>query len=181
MHKSLCPIPGVVEQTKALIQSIGNEPLRAMVLGALAQPEAAIGYWTTPASLHDHHAYDGGLALHSLEVATMVASSVGLPDDDRDLGIALALLHDYGKIWCYRDGAYTNEQRRGHVRVGFEKLASLVTELHQHDHVIAAKLEELLGGRSQRADRRYPLAVGRIVNAFDQLSCEKTRATHLTT
>lgn len=90
---TLCPIPSVVEQTKALIESIQFEPLRIMVFHALTQSGAARNYWTAPASLHDHHNYEGGLAHHSLEVATMVATSSGLPDEDRDIGIVLALLH----------------------------------------------------------------------------------------
>jgi hypothetical protein len=175
LHDSLCPISGVVAQTKALIQSITSVPLRTTVLGALAQPDAVTGYWKAPASLQDHHAYDGGLAHHSLEVATMVASSTGLSAEDRDLSIAFALLHDYGKIWCYCDGQYTAAQRRGHVRVGLEKLEPLLAYLRRGDGRLADTMEELLGGRSQRADRRYPLAIGRVVNAFDQLSCEKTR------
>ncbi len=172
---TLCPIPGVVEQTKALIESIQFEPLRTMVFDALTQCGAARGYWTAPASLHDHHNYDGGLAHHSLEVATMVATSTGLPDEDRDAGIALALLHDYGKIWCYYDGAYTQAHRRGHKRVGLDMLAAPLASLRRVCPDTAAKMEELLGGPSQRSDRRYPLAVGRIVNAFDQMSCEKVR------
>ncbi len=171
----LCPIPGVVTQTKALIESIQFEPLRVMVFDALTRPGAARGYWTAPASLHDHHNYDGGLAHHSLEVATMVASSNGLLDEDRDAGIALALLHDYGKIWCYREGEYTPAQKRGHKRIGLDMLEPPLASLRRVCPDTAAKMEELLGGPSQRNDRRYPLAVGRIVNAFDQMSCEKVR------
>lgn len=119
---SLCPIPDVVTQTKELIESIQFEPLRQVVLSALTQPGAALGYWRSPASLGDHHSYPGGLAYHSLEVATMVATSRGLPEGDRDVGIAFSLLHDYGKIWCYQDGKYTRAQKEGHVSVGFRKL-----------------------------------------------------------
>ena len=171
----LCPIPGVVTQTKDVIASIQSAPLRQMLFAALTQPEAALGFWTTPASLCDHHRYDGGLAHHSLEVATMVATSSGLPETDRDAGITLALLHDYGKIWCYRDGEYTPAHKRGHGRVGLEKLGPMLECLRRACPATATMMEELLGGPSQRTDRRYPLAVGRIVNAFDQMSCEMER------
>lgn len=175
LSDDLCSIPGVVTQTKDLIASIQSEPLRQMVLTALTQSDAALGYWTAPASLHDHHSYDGGLAHHSLEMATMVATSTGLPEADRDAGIALALLHDYGKIWCYRNGEYTSAQKRGHARVGLEKLGHALECLRRACPATAAKMEELLGGPSQRTDRRYPLAVGRVVNGFDQMSCEMER------
>lgn len=175
LSDDLCPIQGVVTQTKDLIASIQSTPLRQMLFAALTQPEAALGYWTTPASLCDHHRYAGGLAHHSLEMATMVATSSGLEETDRDAGIALALLHDYGKIWCYRDGQYTPAQKRGHARVGLEKLGPALECLRRASPATAATMEELLGGPSQRVDRRYPLAVGRIVNGFDQMSCEMER------
>ena len=171
----LCPIPGVVTQTKELIASIQSEPLRQMLFAALTHPEAALGYWKVPGSLHDHHCYDGGLAHHSLEIATMVSTSSGLADSDRDAGIVLALLHDYGKIWCYRDGNYTPAQKRGHVRIGLEKLGPMLECLRRACPTTAATIEELLGGPSQRADRRYPLAVGRVIHGFDQMSCEMER------
>ncbi len=175
LSPSLCPIGGVVEQTAALIWEIGITSLRRFVVAALTQPHAALGYWTAPASLGHHHNFSGGLAQHSLEVATMVASSTALPQEDRDVAIALAILHDYGKIWCYENGKYTSACKRGHVLIGLEKLLPLLGSLHRHSPAIANTMEELLGGRSQRTDRRYPLAVGRIVNAFDQFSCERAR------
>lgn len=171
----LCPIEGVVTQTRELIDSIQPEPLRHMLYAALTQPGAMLGFWTTPASLRDHHSYCGGLSQHSLEVATMVANSSGLTEEDRDAGVALALLHDYGKIWCYRDGEYTSEQKRGHVRVGLEKLAGPLESLRRACPALAARMSELLGAPVQRSERRYPLAVGRVVNAFDQMSCEMYR------
>jgi len=39
----------------------------------------------------------------------------------------------------------------------------------------AARLAELLGGPKAPRDSAYPLAIGTIVRAFDQMSCEKTR------
>ena len=175
MHASLCPIVGVVAQIRELIQGIESWPLRRFVLAALTQPDAATGFWLAPASIGHHHSHPGGLAQHSLEVAVMVANSTALPTSDRDLGIALALLHDYGKIWCYHDGQYTADHKRGHVLVGLDKLKPLLATLRQQDEEAALKMEELLGGRRERSDHRYPLAIGRIVNAFDQFSCEKAR------
>lgn len=176
LHESVCPLPGVVIQTKSLIKQIQNAPLRALVVNALIQREAALAYWITPASLCDHHNYAGGLAKHSLEVATMVSASTRLSDEDRDLGVALALLHDYGKIWCYRNGKYTADHKRGgHDLVGLEKLKTPLEELVATCPATGAKMEELLGALCQRTNKRYPLAIGRIVNAFDQMSWEMTR------
>lgn len=170
-----CPLPGVVAQVKALVAGIAFEPLRKLLTQAFLHPDAVMGYWRAPASLSDHHNFIGGLARHSLEVATMVASSSLLSRDDRDLGVVMALLHDYGKIWCYRDGKYTADQKRGHEAVGLEKLARHLDALCRESPEIGEKMRELLSGLCRRKDKRYPLAIGRVVHAFDQMSCEMTR------
>lgn len=172
---SLCPLPGVISQIKPLVAGIACEPLRRMVTHALLRPDALSGFWRAPASLNDHHSYPGGLARHSLEVATMVTTASLLSQEDRDLGVAMALLHDYGKIWCYRDGKYRAEQKRGHEVVGLEKLAGHLDILRRESPDVGAKMYELLSGLCHRKERRYPLAIGRIVHAFDQMSCEMTR------
>lgn len=172
---SICPMPGVAKQVKTLVAEISCEPLREMVTRALLHPGAVMGYWRSPASLSDHHNFPGGLAIHSLEVATMVATSSLLSQEDRDLGVALALLHDYGKIWCYRDGKYVASHKRGHEIEGLEKLTSHLENLRRETPDIGNKMREMLSGSYHCKDRRYPLAIGRIVNAFDQMSCEMTR------
>jgi hypothetical protein len=170
-----CPLPGVLTQIKTLVAGIASQALRKMLTHALLHPDAVLGYWRAPASLNDHHNFVGGLARHSLEVATMVASSSLLSKDDLDLGISMALLHDYGKIWCYRDGKYTTDHKRGHEVVGLEKLAPHLDILRRDNPEIGGHLYELLSGLCQRKDKRYPLAIGRVVHAFDQMSCEMTR------
>ena len=95
----LCPVPGVVYQTARLVDQLTTGSLRRFVTRALTRKEVLTRYWTSPASRQDHHAYPGGLAEHSLEIAVAVASSKGLPGLYRELGIAYALLHDYGKVW----------------------------------------------------------------------------------
>jgi hypothetical protein len=169
VHDGLCPIPDVVAHTVALVESIDHPGIRECVTSALLDSRASPRFWRCPASLAHHHAIEGGLALHSLEVATLVASSRGLSTWDRDLGIAYALLHDYGKVLCYGNGRYTKHQKRGHVAVGLELLELHVQNVGWNDPEAETQLMELLGGPQQGP---YPLALGRIVRAFDQKSCE---------
>lgn len=172
---SLCPIPGVVRQTAALIDNLGNTPLRRFVTRALLHQDTLHGYWNSPASRRDHHAYPGGLAEHSLEVATMLATTSGLPDEDRELGIVFALLHDYGKIWCYDLARFDPIDPRDHEAHGLTQLEFDLITLRHHDEWLGALMQELLGGPRALREGRYPLAIGRIVRSFDQMSCEKTR------
>jgi hypothetical protein len=173
----LCPINGVVRQVSALIDGLRNKPLRRFMTRALLNQEALHGYWTSPASRRDHHAYPGGLAEHSLEVATMLATSTGLPEEDRELGIVFALLHDYGKIWCYDPIAFDPVNPREHEAHGLAKLEFDLLYLRRDNARLGDLMVELLGGARAPREGRYPLAIGRIVRSFDQMSCEKTRRT----
>lgn len=175
LPEHLCPIPGVLRQTTRLIDSLQSAPLRRFMTRTLMNPEAFQGYWTSPASRRDHHAYPGGLAEHSLEVATMVATAKGLPEEDRELGIAFALLHDFGKIWCYDPQACRRIDPREHEAHGLAELEFDLLYLNRHNAKLGGLLTELLGGPRARRDGKYPLAIGRIVRSFDQMSCEKTR------
>ena len=172
---SLCPIPGLVGQIAGLVDGLRLAPLRRFITRALLSQDSLHGYWQSPASRRDHHAYPGGLAEHSLEVATMLATSSGLSEEDRELGIVFALLHDYGKIWCYDPIAFTPVDAREHEAHGLTRLEFDLIYLRRQDKKLGALMEELLGGRRAPREGRYPLAIGKIVRSFDQMSCEKTR------
>lgn len=172
---ALCPIEGVVRQTTALIDGLQIAPLRDFVARALLRRDVLHGYWTSPASRRDHHAYPGGLAHHSLEVATMMASAAGLLDVDRELGIAFALLHDYGKIWCYGPRNPAVVPSREHEAYGLAQLEENLDVLTWEEPTLGSQMRELLGGPRAARTGSYPLAIGKIVRSFDQMSCEMTR------
>jgi hypothetical protein len=178
LAESLCPLPGVVKQVALLADSIGQYPLRRLIADALLTSVAHARYWTAPASRRHHHAYVGGLARHSLEVATMVASVSGLSSRERDLGIVAALLHDYGKIWSCNEST-ASRAWRAHERVGLQNLAPALATLADNEPVLAAELTELLGGPRSSPSNPYGLALGRIINGFDQFSCESDRRTRV--
>lgn len=174
LNSALCGIEGVVDQTAEMIDALQSEPLRRLVATALLDTEAYRGFWTSPASQRYHHDYPGGLARHSLEVATMVASLASLSIEDREAGVVGALLHDWGKIWCYGAVGATNPGSR-HETIGLEVLSGPLQSLAAEDPHTAAVLTELLGGPRAHPEERYPLALRRIVHALDQHSCEQER------
>jgi len=69
-----------------------------------------------PAARFHHHAYEGGLVEHTLEVWKLADAISGLYGDklDREIVLAGAALHDIGKIKAYRVGAGVSE----HTDVG---------------------------------------------------------------
>jgi len=174
LDEKRCPIPGLVRQVSDLIESLRTDAFYRFVREALLHPDALLHFWISPASRRDHHAYAGGLAEHSLEVATMVASASGLPKDDREIGIVFALLHDYGKLWCYGPDA-PRRNSLAHEQIGYDALLPALDRLIEAEPDAGARLAELLGGPKAPRGTAYPLAIGTIVRAFDQMSCEKTR------
>lgn len=173
-HPEFCPIEGVVEQTRSLVQCIHNDGLREFVEDAISLQTVNRYFWTCPASIRDHHRYAGGLAQHTVEVATMIACS-DLDIPDKDIGLAFALLHDIGKVQSYDQGELTKAASEiGHEGVGYTILAPLLEKFEQHDPLNGKTMIELLNGTWKRStNERRPLAIGRVVNAFDQLSCER--------
>ena len=70
-------------------------------------------FWTWPASIGHHHAFDGGLILHTLEVAsTALHTSKIFEQGDDEVLIVAALWHDLAKIWEY-----------GKIQHGFNRMA----------------------------------------------------------
>ncbi|ODS63712.1 MAG: hypothetical protein ABS41_05165 [Arenimonas sp. SCN 70-307] len=175
LPEQLCPLPGVLRQTTRLIDSLQIAPLRYFMTRALLQQDALHGYWNSPASRGNHHGFPGGLALHSLEIATMVASVEKLSLEERELGIVFALLHDYGKIWCYDPIAFDPVDPRDHEAHGLSRLEFDLIYLTRQDPRLGALMRELLGGPRAPREAKYPLAIGTVVRSFDQMSCEMTR------
>ena len=104
LQDAWCPVPTVVNATRNVIGAIGHPALRRFVGDVFADYRVFEDFWKAAAG-PDHHHWPGGLAVHALETAQAVieplgrASSTGDPwsQDERDLGILVALLHDLGE------------------------------------------------------------------------------------
>jgi 3'-5' exoribonuclease len=95
---AVCPVPFSVERLVELIGQLSIAPLISFLADVLCNPAYRDRYLTAPASRHAHHNWPGGLMEHSLEVARWVASFRVVPDTEREIGTAAALVHDIGKI-----------------------------------------------------------------------------------
>lgn len=173
-----CPVAGEVSAVRRLVDTIDHDDLRDFVSGALSITTAFHWYWTCPASLAHHHAYPGGLARHSREVAERAANAVGDKPLQRDYAIVFGLLHDFGKLWSYEDGHLTlAAQHLGHEHLGFEKLLRALHRLRDRWEEGGYVMQALLSGGWKR-DRHGPaVSVGNIVRSLDQFSAEDDRIT----
>jgi len=125
----------LIVQITALIQSIGNAPLRKLVESILVDDaHISKALHTHSAAKAMHHGYLGGLAEHSLAVALACDfMSQQHPLANRDLLIAAALLHDIGKIYelsPFPENDYTDDgQLIGHIVIGAEMITAAAANI----------------------------------------------------
>lgn len=93
------------EEFKKYFQSINNDNLKEIVQFAI---QHAPGYFKSPAAKNIHHAFEGGLAYHSLTMAKTADMFCSIyPYLNRDLLITAALLHDTGKTIELAENEYS--------------------------------------------------------------------------
>lgn len=179
LPEDYCPIDGVVIGIRNLLDSIQTRPLSDFVISVLQRRDVHQSFWTMPASRRDHHRFQGGLASHSLEVASDLMGHAGLSDMERDLGIAAALLHDIGKVWSYTEHMFPNAAAHamGHELVGLCRLEPQLLELEDRWADGAYVMRALLGGQSwKRGNGTLPSSLLPRIKACDQRSCERDLA-----
>ena len=166
--------PGTVLQLCTLVKQMQSAPLRRFMAEVFAIPDVFHYFWTCPASISHHHCRAGGLATHSLEVAVASATVQVLDDEQRDLVVAYALLHDIGKLWSYDEGHLTEEASRiGHEQIGYCAVRSAIQRLIASDERQGRFMDALLSEAWKNNFRHPAAALGGIVRAMDRFSTAK--------
>lgn len=144
----------------------------------LLDPAIGLPLLTAKASQQHHHAYSGGLLVHTLEVMrTVRVMAVQKFGERSDLVLACqlaALLHDLGKVMTHPGDAMSRSTSAGltHEQWSLKLVQPHLTWLKNHDAGLAEELEAVL----QRASRNWPLrqrqssAVAELVSLADQSS-----------
>jgi len=111
-----------------LIKSVQNPHIKALLENIMIKNEAqAEAFQTHAAAMHMHHSYRGGLLEHTLSVAE-ICDTLGsrYKNINRDILMAGALLHDFGKIYELAPlpfSEYTDDgQMLGHIIIGVEMI-----------------------------------------------------------
>jgi len=134
-------------------------------------------YYECPAAKSHHHAYKHGLLEHSIQVIELSFSLINTFDKDitinNDLIIAGSILHDVGKINCYKFvdggiGSCPTLSEQDHIINGI-KLVSQYIQYEQLDdllHIIASHHKEVKHGSpvSPISNEAW------IINVTDELS-----------
>ena len=161
----------VVFRCRDVVDACRTVPLRNFLSDVFSMPEVYRHFWCCPASQAHHHAYPGGLALHSVEMAENVRDTPRLSDLERDVGIAHALIHDIGKLWCYSPDA-PHLRALGHELVGLGQLHHALERLAIDWPDGSVALRSLMSGQWKRLGGKPLMAVGSLVRAYDQASAE---------
>jgi len=123
------PVEEMRHHLRRLIEGVNREELRRFLRRFFEDGYISERYFQAPAGKQWHHAYLGGLAEHSLNMAEILLKIAEFyPTADCDLLVAGALLHDIGKIeeFTWEIGIdYTDRGRLiGHITLGQEILTA---------------------------------------------------------
>jgi 3'-5' exoribonuclease len=121
----------LLSRLREVLFGMRNPHLKALVECFLIDDDFLRKFSTAPAGIKNHHAYQGGLLEHVVNLLNVGDRITDLyPDLDRDLLLCGIFLHDIGKVeeLSYdRAFAYTDEgQLVGHLVMGVEMLAAKV-------------------------------------------------------
>lgn len=108
-------VSAYTKKASELIDGIVHQELRLLVRSLFNDNKK--GWTTIPAASGIHHAYVGGLLQHTVDVALKAKALAELvPDANKDLVIAGALLHDVGKLFTYElNGAVIDRSYEGQM------------------------------------------------------------------
>lgn len=140
---------------KAVLGEIKNERVNLLVSRIINRHYDA--FISQPAACGNHHAYTGGLLVHSARVALlggdMCSFYKDIYDVNRDIVIAGGFLHDIGKVHCYKtknkqDGTKEFESTQmsrlhHHIPIGYHLVAQVAEEIALNDSEMALNPDDL--------------------------------------
>ncbi len=170
------------------IGKVGDPHLRKLLDSIFGNPEFQSRFQRAPAAKGMHHAYLGGLLEHTLSLFHLcerVAPQV--PEIDRNLLLAGALLHDVGKVdeLSYsRSIDYTDRGRLiGHIVLEVERVSEAIRTIRGFPEEKAILLKHLLvshHGREEFGSPVKPMTLEALVlHALDDLDAKVQAFRHL--
>lgn len=105
--RHILPQPETLNRLMALISQLEQPLLTEFIQRALLDFSFVERFVSCPASIRYHHAWPGGLLVHSLECAEII-ERLGIEDPLlRDLGVVAGLFHDAGKTLTLQQNRHT--------------------------------------------------------------------------
>ncbi|CDF58575.1 3'-5' exoribonuclease YhaM family protein [Thermobrachium celere] len=132
-----------------IINTINNIHIKQLLNNIFTNDTIKNAFFKKAAGAEIHHAYVGGLAQHTLEVARIVINFTQVfPYVNYDIAVASALLHDIGKIAELSDfpeNKYTTRGKLiGHINIGVEILNSFISKIPDFPNQIKYEIEHCI-------------------------------------
>jgi 3'-5' exoribonuclease len=159
-----------------------REPLAALVTAFFDNSAFERQFKLAPAGVRAHHAYLGGLCIHTYDMLTAAEALCELNSDlDKDLLLAGVLLHDIGKIREYeytRTIDNTDEGKLlGHIVIGTRMIEREIERIPRFPEKLACKLLHMVishHGFMEYGSPRRPLFLeAEILHQLDNLNAKR--------
>lgn len=150
-----------------------NTPLRRFLFNVFLNKDITKAFTTVNASINHHHAWKGGLLVHSVESALMAhqLAKTWMTPVEAEITVVAALLHDIGKTRTFQDNGHWSELGHyvSHDALSLEILAPYLAELDKQWRTGANLLRHILGW--DRKQKTFPAFPGtHLLKMCDQFS-----------
>lgn len=162
----------------SIFEGVKNPFVRELALSLLNDPEIARRYKLCPAAKTIHHAFIGGLLVHSMQLIRLVDAILPLYEDlDRDLLLFGAAFHDFGKIYelSYSGNfGYTDEGKLvGHMAIAISLIDRKIQTIPNFPQELEWHLKHLVlahHGRLEYGSPKRPHTIeAQIVHHLDDM------------
>ncbi len=183
----------LVEQLSTALRSVTCPQLSRIVESYLSDEELMGSFKQAPAGVKTHHAYEGGLLRHVVDLIQIAdAIAPRYPQLNRDLLLVGVFLHDLGKIAELNFGtemSYTDPgQMLGHLVQGVVELQTRVDKIKAETgeaipEEIVWRLQHMIvshHGQLDHGSPKVPMTIEAIVLAYlDDMDAKVNAATEL--
>jgi len=141
-------IDEMMSQLMDIIRST-EEPYRSLLLSLFGDEDFAEKFKKSPAAMHRHHSYIGGLLEHTLNVVRICQRVHELhPELDYSLMVSGAMIHDIGKIREFDVGTTIEMSEEGmllgHITIGVQMLLERIARTEDFPERIKLKLVHII-------------------------------------
>ncbi len=142
-------IDAVIKEIRTFKERVENKSLRMLLDSFFEDQQVMSLLRLAPAAKKVHHAYLGGLAVHTLSVLKVLDSIASVYDFlDPDLLITAGILHDIGKIYeyNYKKRIEISDRGRllGHIVIGSEMVSERIARLTGFPEDLAMKISHMI-------------------------------------
>ena len=139
----------ISKDINSIIETVKTEGLKTLLIMIFETDNIKNSFYQKAAGSEIHHAYVGGLAQHTLEVAKMVINYCSIYSFiNYDIAVTAALLHDIGKtveLSNFPENKYTNKGRLlGHITLGVQIIDSFISKIENFPPDLKIELEHCI-------------------------------------